>query len=78
MWPMRAHPLRQSVRMSGNPSRVERYLRHLDVLSGGVEPQFWPVEATWPGHHGVTAIGYLDMPEDGFVLGLTYGLSLAH
>jgi hypothetical protein len=64
--------------MNGNPSRVERYLRHLDVLSGTVEPQFWPVESTWPGHHGVTAIGYRDMPEAGLLLGLTYGLSLAH
>jgi hypothetical protein len=63
--------------MSGDPSRVERYLAHLDVLSGGVEPQFWPVESTWPGHHGVTAIGYRDMPDDGLLLGFTYGLSLS-
>ena len=64
--------------MSANPSRVERYLAQLDVLSGDVEPEFWPVESTWPGHHGVTAIGYRDMPENGLFLGLTYGLSLAH
>ena len=64
--------------MDGSPSRVERFLAHLDLLSGGIEPTFWPVESTWPGHHGVTAIGYQDMPEEGLILGLTYGLSLGH
>lgn len=64
--------------MSEHLSRVEQYLHRLDVLSGGVEPQFWPVGSTWPGHQDVTAIGYRDMPEDGLFLGLTYGLSLAH
>ncbi|MEV0797837.1 suppressor of fused domain protein [Kribbella sp. NPDC050281] len=58
-------------------TRVERFLAHLDGLSGGVEPQFWPVESTWPGHHGLTAIGYRDMPDPGLLLGFTYGLSLA-
>ncbi len=57
-------------------TRAERFLAHLDDLSGGVEPEFWPVESTVPGHHGVTAIGYRDMPEDGILLGFTYGLSL--
>lgn len=57
-------------------TRVERFLAHLDGLSGGVEPQFWPVESTAPGHHGVTAIGYRDALEDGLLIGVTYGLSL--
>jgi hypothetical protein len=61
----------------GVSTRVERFLAHLDALSGGVEPQFSPVESTSPGHHGVTAIRYHDMPEDGLLLGVTYGLSLA-
>ena len=26
--------------MEQTPTRVERYLHHLDALSGGVEPQF--------------------------------------
>jgi len=59
------------------PTRVERYLAHLDVLSRGVEPSFWPVEASVPGHHRITAIGYQDLPEKGLLLGLTYGLSLS-
>lgn len=58
-------------------TRIEKFLSHLDGLSGGVEPQFWPVEATSPGHHGVTAIGYHDLPDKGLLLGVTYGLSLA-
>ena len=57
-------------------TRVERYLTHLDVLSGGVEPQFWPVDSTHPGHQGLTAIGYRDIPEKGLLTGITYGLSL--
>jgi hypothetical protein len=64
--------------MAGSPTRVESYLAHLDLLSGGIEPEFWPVESTFPGHKGVTAIGYRDQPEQGLLLGLTYGLSLAH
>ena len=58
-------------------SRVKRYLAHLDVLSGGVEPQFWPIESTKPGLKGLTAIGYRELPEAGMFLGLTYGLSPA-
>jgi hypothetical protein len=57
-------------------TRVERFLSHLDGLSGGVEPKFWPIESTSSGHHGVTAIGYHDVPEEGLLLGVTYGLSL--
>ena len=58
-------------------SRVERFMAHLDGLSGGVEPQFWPVESTTPGRKSVTAIGYRGLPQPGHVLGITYGLSLA-
>lgn len=64
--------------MAPGPTRVEKYLIHLDGLSGGSEPEFRQVESTWPGHAGVTAIRYRDMPEPGLFLGLTYGLSLAH
>jgi len=60
-----------------DPTRVERYLAHLDALSGGVEPNFWPVESTVPGEHRITAIGYHDLPEKGLLLGITYGLSLS-
>lgn len=59
------------------PGRIERYLAHLDALSGEVEPRFWPVTSTHPDLPGVTAIGYRDLPEPGMWTGLTYGLSLA-
>jgi hypothetical protein len=59
------------------PTRVERCLHRLDVRSGGVEPLFWPIESTWPGHEGMTAIVFRNLPQDGLLLGFTYGLSLA-
>ncbi len=55
---------------------AERFLAHLDHLSGGVEPTLWPVPSDEPGRPGVTAIGYRDLPERGLLLGFTYGLSL--
>ena len=57
-------------------SRVEKYLRHLDRISGGVEPLFFPVASTKPGLRGVTEIVYRDLPE-GLLTTLTYGLSTA-
>jgi hypothetical protein len=59
------------------PTRIERFLAHLDRLSGGVEPRFIPVESTHPGLPGVTVIVYDDLPEPGMITGITYGLSLA-
>ena len=58
-------------------SPVEMYLAHLDAVSGGIEPRFVPVESTKPGMKSVTAIIYSDVPEVGYITGLTYGLSLA-
>ena len=58
-------------------TRVERYLAHLDKLTGGMEPQFLPIDSTHPGLPKVHAITYVDLPEPGFVTALTYGLSLA-
>ncbi|MGX1540894.1 hypothetical protein [Streptomyces adustus] len=57
-------------------SRVEKYLAHLDRLSGGREPRFFPVESTKQGLRGVTEIVYDGLP-DGLLTTLTYGLSLA-
>ena len=57
-------------------SRVEKFLGHLDRLSGGVEPLFFPVESTKPGLRGVTTIAYRNLPDD-LLTALTYGLSLA-
>lgn len=63
--------------MTTGPSRAERFLAHLDALTGGLEPKLWPVESTKDGLKGVTAIGYQDLPEPGYLLGMTYGLSAA-
>ncbi|MCX5402369.1 suppressor of fused domain protein [Streptomyces sp. NBC_00102] len=57
-------------------SRVEKYLAHLDRLSGTREPGFFPVESTKQGLRGVTEIVYDNLP-DGLLTALTYGLSLA-
>jgi hypothetical protein len=59
------------------PSRVERYLAHLDRLSGGLEPAFTPMNAEAPGAPKVTVIRYDHLPEPGMLTALTYGLSLA-
>jgi hypothetical protein len=58
-------------------TRVERFLAHLDELSGGIEPRFYPIESTHPGQPSITAIVYRDIPEPGFITGITYGLSLS-
>lgn len=58
-------------------SRVEHYLAHLDEMSGGLEPRFWPVGSADSGRGRVTAIGYHDQPEPDLLIGFTYGLSLA-
>jgi hypothetical protein len=58
------------------PTRVERYLEHLDRLSGGVEPKFFPIGSHDSGP-SVMSIVYNDLPEPGLLTSLTYGLSLA-
>jgi hypothetical protein len=63
--------------MTSDGTRIERFLAHLDVLTEGVEPEFWPVESTKPGMKGLTAITHPDVPEPGFLTAITYGLSLA-
>ena len=58
------------------PSRAERYLAHLDTLSGGIEPAFTRFDADRRGDPAVTVARYDDLPEPGFLTALTYGLSL--
>ena len=58
-------------------SRIERYLAHLDRLTGGVEPQFLPVPTTHKGLKGLTVLHYADLPEPVCLTAVTYGLSLA-
>ncbi|MGO4255400.1 suppressor of fused domain protein [Marmoricola sp. RAF53] len=55
---------------------VERYLAHLDHLSGGVEPEFFRIGSHDAGP-SVTTIVYRDLPETGLLTAFTYGLSLA-
>ncbi|ACU70054.1 hypothetical protein Caci_1128 [Catenulispora acidiphila DSM 44928] len=50
-------------------SRVERYLAHLDRLSGYVEPTFQPFPSTSPGLDQVTVMTYLDHPASGYLVG---------
>jgi hypothetical protein len=57
-------------------SRAERYLAHLDKLSGGISPTFAHVDSTKPALKGVTVITYANLPNDQNTT-LTYGLSLA-
>ena len=67
-------PSRPGKRDEGSePSRVERYLAHLDRLSGGLEPAFTPIGEERPR---ITVIRYDDLPESGYLTALTYGLSL--
>ena len=47
------------------PSRVERYLAHLDQVSGSVEPTFTPFASTHPGLAQVTVMTYPDHPGPG-------------
>ncbi len=54
---------------------VERYLEHLFEIFK-VEPEFFPMEQVQPNLVPVTALVYRDVPEPGFVTGITYGLSL--
>ncbi|MFJ6456202.1 hypothetical protein [Paenarthrobacter sp. NPDC091669] len=60
------------------PTRLEQFLSHLDDLSGGIEPRFFPIEKGHPGLPGVTAIVYDNLPECGMITGFTYGISLAN
>jgi len=57
-------------------TRVERYLAHLDHLSGGVEPEFFRIGSHDSGPN-VTSILYRALPETGLLTAFTYGLSLA-
>lgn len=59
------------------PSRtpIEKYLEHLDKIFQ-VEPEFYSNDSIHPELKGVTSIVYRDIPEQGMITALTYGLSL--
>jgi hypothetical protein len=54
---------------------VEKYLQHLDAIFQ-TEPLFFKEESLMEGLPGVTIIVYKDIPEPGYITGITYGLSL--
>ena len=56
-------------------SKAEKYLNHLDQIFQ-VEPSFYPIGERNSAFPRVTAIIYQDVPETGYITGLTYGLSL--
>ena len=58
-------------------TRIEMFLAHLDDVTGGIEPRFFPVATTHEGLNGVTAVVYSEVPEPGYMMAVTYGLSLA-
>lgn len=57
-------------------SRAQRFLGHLDRISGGAEPEFLHTESTTPGLAGVTSIVYRHVPEAAMLTTITYGVSL--
>ena len=54
---------------------AERFLAHLYEIFQ-VEPEFFPMEQGDSSLPAVTALVYRDVPEPGFMTGITYGLSL--
>ena len=54
---------------------VEKYLHHLNAIFQ-TEPLFFKEESLIEGVPGVSIIVYKDIPEPGYITGITYGLSL--
>lgn len=54
---------------------IEKYLEHLDNIFQQ-EPEFYNNESLIEGIKGVTSIVYKNIPEEGFITAITYGLSL--
>ena len=64
--------------MSTPKDRLTRFLEHLDSIFQ-VEPEFFPYEPESPDAPKVVCMAYADIPEPGFVTGVTHGLSeVAH
>jgi hypothetical protein len=57
------------------PTRAEQFFSHLDHVSGGIEPRFFPFEGS-RGLPRVTVVVYDGVPEPGMLTGITYGVSL--
>lgn len=59
------------------PTPVEKYIEHLDSIFD-VTPQFFKNESLDPHFPGVTSIVYRNIPEEGYITGFTYGLSVVN
>jgi hypothetical protein len=53
---------------------IEKYLKHLDDIFR-IEPTFYKNDSKIKGINGATSIIYENVPEDGTITGLSYGLS---
>jgi hypothetical protein len=58
-------------------SRFERFMAHLDAVSGGLEPEFHAIDSTHEGLGPVHVMLYRGTPEPGMLTAITYGVSLA-
>lgn len=63
-----------SVTNNNGLTPIEKYLAHLEAIFQ-TEPLFYKEESLIEGLPGVTIIVYKDMPEPGYITGITYGLS---
>jgi hypothetical protein len=61
---------------TGELTRAEAFLTHLNGVSGGREPRLLKVESTRPDAEDVYVITFDDVPEPGMTTGITYGVSV--
>ncbi|WP_340118717.1 suppressor of fused domain protein [Pelagibius sp. 7325] len=60
--------------MTTSKDRLKRFLARLDGIFGR-EPKFYPFDSLIPGAPKVAVMVYDDVPEPGYITGVTYGLS---
>src|SRR5687768_5086824 len=66
---------------TGPPAKgdVDRFVEHQERLAGRQADEFLSIDATRPGLPPVSVMVWHDLPEDGQLLAVTYGLSaVAH
>lgn len=58
-------------------SKADRFLAYVRELGGDIEPDLYRIDSSHDGQLPITAIVFRDLPEPGFLTGITYGLSLS-
>lgn len=58
----------------GRVTRVEDFANHFDALAGKQPANIYHQDL--PGGSGISSLVYEDVPEEGMLIGVTYGLSL--